>query len=232
MTAAARPFRIAVLALAAFYFVERFTVETWTLDSFGWQFRYLTVWGLTLNLLCAALMVTDRYGQPDGPGAVLVALASVLNAIVVASYWRLYLQDPTLVNGGREIVPWREWYLHALGPALQLADALLLKRALRRMAAVATALGAVVLLYLAWAELIVAPLNDRPVGQVTSGLPYPFLNDMTLAARMGFYAATWASGLVFLVGLRALQGAVDRWLPARPECPPSSSASTADRPER
>ena len=66
------------------------------------------------------------------------------------------------------------------------------------------------LAYVAWAELVVAPLNDGPVGSVATGLPYPFLNDMAFPARLGFYAATGAAGLVFLLVLRGVQAAVDR----------------------
>jgi hypothetical protein len=213
----AKTYRWIVLLLAAFFFLDRMTVETFTdLSDFGWQFRYLTIWALTGSLIVAAMMLTPAFGRADARGALFVAVVAVLNMIVVVSYWRLYFTDPTLVNGGNVIVPHREYYLHLIGPALQWADALWLKRALRRAGAVALWLGAVVVAYLVWAELIVAPLNDDPVGLVTAGLPYPFLNDMTLPARLGFYAATWASGLVFLAVLCALQWALDRARRPRP----------------
>ena len=211
-------YRVAVLVLAAAYSVERALAETWVMADFGWQFRYLTNWALTLSLISAGLMLTARYGRRDGPdgtgdgtpGAVFASVTAVINMMVVASYWRLYFQDPTLVNGENAPVPYREYYLHLVGPALQWADVLLLKRGFRHLRATALWLGLLVLAYVAWAELVVAPLNDGPVGSVATGLPYPFLNDMAFPARLGFYAATGAAGLVFLLVLRGVQAAVDR----------------------
>ena len=211
-------YRAAVLVLAASYSVDRALAETWVMADFGWQFRYMTNWALTLSLISAGLMLTERYGRRDGPdgirdgrpGAVFASVTAVINMMVVASYWRLYFQDPTLVNGETAPVPYREYYLHLVGPALQWADVLLLKRGVRHLRATALWLGLLVLAYVGWAELVVAPLNDEPVGSVATGLPYPFLNDMTFPARLGFYAATGAAGLVFLLILRGVQAAVDR----------------------
>jgi hypothetical protein len=141
---------------------------------------------------------------------VFVSVVAVMNMIVVVSYWRLYFDDPTLVNGDNVVVPLREYYLHLAGPLLQWIDVLAVKRGFRRVWAVALWLGVAVLAYLGWAEFVVAPLNDDPVGAWATGLPYPFLNDMTPVARLAFYGGTWASGLVFIAALRAVQALVDR----------------------
>ena len=204
-------YRWCVLLLAAFFFLDRFTAEDFgNMAEFGWQFRYLTIWALTGSLIAAAMMLTPAYGRPGPRGEVFVSVVAVLNVIVVVSYWRLYFTDPKLVNGENEIVAYREYYLHLLGPLLQWVDVLTIKRAFRHMGAAALGLGALVLAYLGWAEFAVEPLNAAPVGTVTAGLPYPFLNDMTPAQRLGFYAATWASGLVFILVLRLAQAGVDR----------------------
>lgn len=211
-----RAYRWVVLLLAAVFFIDRASTETFSdLSDFGWQFRYLTIWALTGSLIAAAMMLTPQYGRRNGRGDVAVSVVAVLNMIVVVSYWRLYFDDPTLVNGENRIVPLREYYLHLVGPILQWIDVLVLKRGFRRMGAVALWLGVLVIAYLVWAEAVVAPLNDGPVGTVTAGLPYPFLNDMAPAARAAFYGVTWASGLVFIALLRGLQAAVDRARPGR-----------------
>ena len=53
------------------------------------------------------------------------------------------------------------------------------------------------LLYVLWSEAITAPLNATPEGSVTSGLPYPFLNNMVFSERLSFYATTTLTGLGF-----------------------------------
>jgi len=99
MSRRVRTYRVMVLLLAAFYFVDRATQETYAWHEFGWQFRYLTIWALTMSLIAAAMMLTRTYGGADRRGAGFVSVTAVVNAIVVASYWRLYFQDPALVNG-------------------------------------------------------------------------------------------------------------------------------------
>jgi hypothetical protein len=206
-------FRCVVLALAAVYFLDRFTVETWVWNNFGWQFRYLTIWGLTGSLIVAALMLTPRYGRPDRHGAVLVSVVGVINLLVVFSYWRLFFTDPTLVNGDKQVIAYREYYLHLLGPALQWLDMLVLKRAFRVPWRTALWLAVLVVVYVVWSEAVVAPLNDDPVGSVTAGLPYPFLNDMAPPARALFYLSIFGTGLVFIALLRGCQAAIDRFWP-------------------
>ena len=53
---------------------------------------------------------------------------------------------------------------------------------------------------------MVQRLSDSSAGSVTSGLPYPFLNSMELAERLGFYGlnAAVAIGLLVVFGLIGL----------------------------
>jgi hypothetical protein len=204
-------FRWIVLILAAFYFADRFRVEEFgNMEEFGWQFRYLTIWGLTGSLIAAVLMLIPEYGAPGRKAAGFVSVVGVVNMIVVVSYWRLYFKDPTLVMGEKEIVAYREYYLHMLGPLLQWIDLLWIKRAFRWPGRVAAWLGALVVAYLVWAELVIQPLNDEPVGTVANGLPYPFLNDMVFTERLVFYGATFVSGRVFLLVLWGAQAGLNR----------------------
>ncbi|WP_193143100.1 MULTISPECIES: hypothetical protein [unclassified Meridianimarinicoccus] len=204
-------YRLVVLALTAFYFADRFRVEDFgNMAEFGWQFRYLTIWALTGSLVAAALMLVPALGRPGPKAEVFVSVVAVVNMIVVVSYWRLYFTDPTLVMGDKQIVAYREYYLHLLGPLLQWIDVLWIKRAFRWPLRVALWLGVLVLAYVVWAEGVVHPLNAEPVGSVTNGLPYPFLNDMVLAERAVFYGVTFASGLVFLLVLWAAQLGLNR----------------------
>lgn len=210
MTQIARPFRLFVFALTLFYFVEQFFAQTYVWHNFGWQFRYLTIWGATASMIVAGLMLRQSFAAPDDRGAVFVSLVAVINMLIVVSYWRLYFEDPALVRSSDHIVLYREYYLHLLGPLLQWIDALWIKRAFRFPLRVIAWLFLMVLIYVGWSELVVAPLNDAPVGSVTSGLPYPFLNSMEWSARQVFYAVTFASGVVFTLGFWAVQWGILR----------------------
>ena len=101
-------------------------------------------------------------------------------------------------------------YLHALGPLLQWIDAIFIHRAFRRLGAGLVWLLGVIVAYLSWAELVVAPMNDAPAGSVTSGLPYPFLNDLAFDGRMDFYITNVAVGIVLLGIFAAIARGVRR----------------------
>lgn len=217
-----RLFRLAVFALAVFFFIDRALISNW--DAFGSMFRYLTIWALTGNLIAAAAMLIPRYGLPDGRADALLATQAILNAIVVFSYWRLYFIDPTLVNGSNEIVAYREYYLHLVGPLLMWIDFMGIKRGFRQVLPAIAGLAILILAYTLWAELLVGPRNDAPVGTVTSGLPYPFMNDMELPQRLRFYGSIFVTGLAFVALFRGLAWLRDRAQP--------SSASKAASPER
>lgn len=53
--------------------------------------------------------------------------------------------------------------------------------------------------YFLWAELVVGPFNTSPIGTVTTGLPYPFLNSMELAERVTYYATNTALAVIALM---------------------------------
>ncbi|WP_157937699.1 hypothetical protein [Oceaniglobus roseus] len=187
-------YRRAVLLLALGYWLYQF--RHLGEAGFGWQFRYLTIWALTASLLSAFAVLRHARGRGTRPDT-LASVAAVLNALVVLLYWRLYLIDPALVNGANGIVWWQEYYLHLAGPVLQWIDALLLMGAFRAPLRVLGVLAVLVLAYVGWIELAVAPLNATPVGDATSGLPYPFLNDLDLADRLRFYLSTSAMAVLF-----------------------------------
>lgn len=184
-------YRLIVAALAVFYMAYQIGTANW--DSPGGPLRYLTNWALIASALGAVAMAARSLGLTRRHWGALVAVAAVMNAVVVIQYWRLFLLDPSNVNDGAPIAWWLEYYLHLAGPVLQWIDALLILRAFRgRHIAALGALFGLVLAYALWSELFVGPMNTRPVGSVTTGLPYPFLNDMEFAARLVFYAVNAA----------------------------------------
>ncbi|PRY93378.1 FAR-17a/AIG1-like protein [Hasllibacter halocynthiae] len=211
--------RLGVFLLAAGFWLYQFATQE--MADFGWQFRFLTVWALTLSMLSGWFVLRVSLGWSDSPHRTLMAATAVINAMVVLLYWRLYLENPEQVNGTTALPPVQEWYLHALGPALQWVEALVLTRAFTRLPSSALAVLGVVAAYVLWIELAVQPLNEVPGGAVTTGLPYPFLNDMEVQARLAFYGMQLGMSLLALGAFWGLQRA---W--------PFSSASRAASPSR
>lgn len=207
-------YRIFTLAVTAFYFCFLFTSSD--LSTFGWQFRFLTVWGLTASLVSAWFMLRLSLGWSDTRHEVWASVTVVLNATVVLMYWKIYFTDPALFygdDGGPDILH-QEYFLHALGPALQMFDAFFLLGVFRRIKATALGVLCLPVVFIIWAEGIVQPLNDTPVGSVTTGLPYLFLNDMQPAQRMSFYATTVVTMLALFAGCVVFAAGL-RWLTSR-----------------
>ncbi|KNG93545.1 hypothetical protein [Pseudaestuariivita atlantica] len=203
-------YRWAVFLLAAGYTVYNILFNEWT--GPGGPFRYLTIWALVLSFYAASRMLARSEKRIERKHEVTAMVAAVLNGMVALLYWRLFLIDPSLVNGGNEIIWWQEYYLHGLGPALQIIDALFIGRVFRRIWRAVLPLVAVIGAYILWSELFVQRFNDSPTGSVTSGLPYPFMNSMELAERGMFYGSNMVVALLMLAGFAAVGWVIRRFL--------------------
>lgn len=212
-----RAYRWIVFALAAGYLLRQIVMSDY--DAFGGPFRFLTIWALCASFFVASRMLAQEEGRTRRRWDGLVGATAVMNLMVVFLYWRLYFADPFSVQADGELGAWwLEMYLHALGPALQWIDALFIHRGFRRpLASVAWLIG-IVAAYFAWIELAVAPRNGSPAGDVTSGLPYPFLNDLDVGGRAAFYLTNVGVALAVLAAFTALGWLIARTFP-RPEAP-------------
>ena len=194
--------------LALGYWLYQFTQNNF--DTFGIQFRFLTHWGISLAVIVHFINWRRRLaGQPERFHAFNAAVV-ILNILVVFLYWRLYFIDPALVNGDKISVWHQEYYMHILGPLLLFIDAVWYNRAFRGFIPgfIKGCLATIILclIYIIWIEALVRPLNSIPIGDVTAGLPYPFLNDMTWKDRQSFYITTTVTGifafiLCWIIGL-------------------------------
>ncbi|WP_420587288.1 hypothetical protein [Ruegeria sp.] len=200
-------YRWITFLLAAGYVIYQFTTSDWSKP--GGPLRFLTIWALVFSTFSAWLMLCISRGKTENRYEVPAMTAAVTNVMVVFLYWKLFLTDPSLVNGGGPIIWHQEYYLHALGPALQLIDAMFIGRVFNRIWRGIVALVILIPAYVAWAELFVSPLNSTPAGRVTSGLPYPFLNNMEWVDRAEFYFIYGVAAAVTLVVLSAIQRAPD-----------------------
>ena len=209
MTGYARIFCWIVFLLAAGYCLR--TLVFGSYEHFGGPFRYLTHWALFMLFFAASRMTALVEGRSARRWDGFICATAVINAMVVFMYWRLFLEDPNLVSTDGELGPlYLELYLHALGPLLQWIDAVFVHRSFRKLGAPLIWLFGVIAAYVLWAELALQPLNDTPMGSVTSGLPYPFLNDLELAGRSVFYGSNFAISIVLLVGFVGLARMIRR----------------------
>ena len=219
----ARPvliYRWTVFLLAAGYCIYQVLFGNY--GNFGGPFRFLTIWALFLSFYSASRMLALSQKRITRSHEVTAMCASVLNVMVVYLYWQLYFTDPSLVQGDRPIAWHQQYYLHLLGPLLQIIDALFIGRVFRRVWRGAVPLLLLIAAYVTWGELILQRFSSKPVGSVTSGLPYPFLNNLDLAGRATFYLSNGAIALVLL----AVFGGVS-WLIYRPSA--SKSAANPSR---
>ena len=172
-------YRWLVFGAAAFYSV--YMIATSQYDQAGGPFRFLTIWALLLSFFCASRVLAFSERRSTRRWDDLIAATAVINFMVVFLFWRLYFGDPeSVARDGNLSVWWREYYLLAVGPILMWIDALFINRPFRRFFPALAILVGIAMTYFLWAEVIVSPLATSPVGSVTTGLPYPFLNNMEL----------------------------------------------------
>ncbi|MEJ6402989.1 hypothetical protein [Yoonia sp. 2307UL14-13] len=206
-------YRWIVFLLAAGYLLRTFIFGDFS--DFGGPYRYLTIWALTASFFAASRMMALEEGRSTHRWDGFVAMTAVLNTMVVFLYWRLYFGDPASVTRDGELAAWHlEMYLHLVGPLLQWIDSMFIHRSYRRLWPAVLWLVGVITAYLTWAELLVGPNNDSPVGTVTTGLPYPFLNNLEFSDRLVFYGTNLATGLVLLLLFTCLAWGVRRRFPA------------------
>ena len=205
-------YRWIVFLLAAFYCLRMIFFSSYA--EVAGPFRFLTVWALFASFFCASRMIALVEGRSTRRWDGIVGMTAVLNGMVVLLYWRLYFADPRSVTPDGQLgAAYLELYLHGLGPLLQWIDALFIHRSFRRPWVSLLALFAVIGAYICWIELVVAPLNATPRGTVTTGLPYPFLNNLPLADRALFYVTNIAVAVVLLGIFCALAWAIRRRFP-------------------
>lgn len=168
-------------------------------DHWGGPFRFLTFWGLFYSVYAGWRMLAFSTHRSDTPAYPTAMVAGVVNTMVLFLYWRLYLIDPFLVHpNGDSGDWWNNYYLHGVGPLLQLIDALFIARAFRNPLRAALPVIGFVLAFVLFGELIAQNFSNYPEGSVTSGIPYPFLNNMEMGARAAYYAQNLGVALAIL----------------------------------
>ncbi len=210
-------YRWIVFLLAAFYTLRTLIVSDYS--EFGGPFRYLTYWALFGSFFAASRMIALTQARSGRRWDGMVSAVAVLNLMVVYLYWKLYFADPMSVTDNGQLGQWwLEYYLHLGGPLLQWIDVLFIHHAFRRLKASAAFLTLIIGSYVAWIEVFVGPLNSSPVGTVTSGLPYRFLNNLELTGRAQFYVANFVFAMGGLLAFAGIEWLIRRAL-RRPRAP-------------
>jgi len=206
-------FRWIAFLLAAGYVIRTMIFGGW--DEFAGPFRHLTIWALFMSFFAFSRMMAIEEGRSESRWDGFVCMTAVVNTMVVFLYWRLYFADPHSVTSDGQLGAWHlEMYLHLFGPILQVADTIFVHRSYRRLGAAIAWLVGVITAYILWVELVVQPMNDAPTGAVTSGLPYPFLNNLELSERAIFYGSNFAIAFVLLLIYAGIAWGFRRQFPA------------------
>ena len=199
--------------LAAGYCIRTLVFGGW--DTFGGPFRFLTVWALFFSFFAFSRMMALEEGRSTKRWDGFVCMTAVLNTMVVFLYWRLYFADPTSVTSDGQLNAWHlELYMHLLGPVLQVVDTIFVHRSYRRLLPAIGWLVGVIATFVALSELVWQPLNSTPAGLVTSGLPYPFLNNLEFGERVVFYATNFVTAFAILLLYAGIAWVVRRRSPA------------------
>ncbi|MDD9923395.1 MAG: hypothetical protein OXQ92_14150 [Boseongicola sp.] len=210
-------YRWIVFGLAAGYLVYLLIIDG-DYSAVGGPFRFLTIWALLFTFFSMSRMMAIMEGRSDRDWPATVAVTGALNFMVVFLYWRLYFDNPANVRSDGEITWWIEYYVHALGPLLQWIDMLFIHRNIRGFRRAIALMAATIVAYVAWIELVVQRFNDAPFGSVTSGLPYPFLNNLDVSGRAAFYGQTAVMAVVMLLVIFGLGRLLRKAKPAdRPD---------------
>ena len=195
-------FRITCLSLAFFFVLDMFFfsgsrifVET----GFGKQLRFFTLWSLIANFVALIFLTLSPSFKIFDKAAPFIAISALMGLFTIILYWGLFLIDPSLVNyAGERLDFTREIYLHFAGPALLFFDALILKKAFSNFYRILPFAFFINFGYFGGLEIFVQPNSDFPVGNITAGLPYPFMNDMPFELRLIFMLMCFIFGALFI----------------------------------
>ena len=195
-------FRAVCFLLALIFIADIFLLSGSGLFAdvgFGKQFKFFTLWSLIANFFVCSVLFLGMIGSRIRIYDSFVAIATMMGIFTVILYWGLFFIDPNLVNyTDQRLNFFREYYLHLLGPSLLIVEGFFFTRAFKNFLNIAICAAVINFGYFSWIELIVAQLNDLPRGNITNGLPYPFMNDMILTERLILMTLCFIFGILFI----------------------------------
>ncbi len=177
--------------------------------SFGGVYRFYSDWGFTACLFSAFFIFFPK--RHELSLSIISSMASLYTVLFVI----LFFVDPGgilvapigMMSDGISTGAFITLTIHSVVPVLQVANTLFLANSFQRLRPIIYAMLLIEVIYILWIELLVAPLNNSPIGSITTGLPYPLLNNLPLIERIEVYGIiTLLTVLTVLIlfGLRKL----------------------------
>ena len=158
-------------------------------DSWGGSWRFLTFWGLNINLIMTGGALLSEFKIIKLPS--WICTWSVLHSsVVMLLYWSLVAIDPLLVRLPGRYLPWFiEYHIHLLTGIFCYIEAFKLTGAFKELKQDLIVLNIANIAYISWIEFVISNLSGHPCNkaQTVCGFPYPFLNEIPTSERLGLY---------------------------------------------
>ena len=201
-------YRQIVFVISSVFWVTLLVDLDWS--YFGSDFRFFTYWSLVGCWISSywALRLSTQKTQNDHH--IGISIISIATLIMLFLYWNLYIIDPAMLYTDG-VGSWGSKYIkHVTIPALQLIDAIFFLKVFRSLKSTIYGTITTITVYILWIELCIQPLNDKPAGSITSGLPYAFLNDMILIERLTYYGKIYLLTIILSFILYAFNRGLKR----------------------
>ncbi len=185
------------IILATFFVYINFERFHLFFISFGGAYRFWSDWGFAACVLSCYWMLSSTKRKKHAIGISVISAASVSYA---GLYWVFFLGAPGSGALPVSFEPVTTAIIHSVVPLLQIINTIFFVNSFQRLKPIMYRILVLTIAYVIWLIVLVAPLNDTPSGTVTSGYPYPFLNNLSFIEVLGSLIV----GIVLLTMLCAL----------------------------
>ena len=158
-------------------------------DSWGGQWRFLTFWGLNVNLIMTGGALLSEFKIVKLPTWICTH-AVIHSTVVMILYWSLVAIDPLLVRVPGRYLPWYiEYQVHLLTGFLCYVEAFKYTGAFKELKKDLLMINFMNVTYISWVEFVIFPMSGHPCNKAETvcGFPYPFLNEIPTSERIGLY---------------------------------------------
>lgn len=215
-------FRICNAAICTLFWALQFRKAEGPLG----QFRYLTIWSLTLNMFIYWYAALIRAAPK-----VVVLTGAVLSIFVTILFYGGG-GPPAYVNelNMDQYNALEDAYIHAFGTSIIVADAVIFDAVPFINIDLYRIVSIVCISYAIFIEFSVRPIYVLPIGSQTQGLPYLFLNNWTAGGRLTFYCMVFSASMLWTLLTIQLMKILERHpcVPKQPIIPEGGARTDAN----